>query len=227
MFPAVIVQILKVKISIKRIAGFLSEPEVETITSSLKSNNTNPASQGTEENGMENEKLGIENGTFLWSPPDTDPGVTVSSGKEYRWRSKFWYKPATSNSNVVSEAATTTPAGLPTHSTENPEQIAATSVLEGGISDTPASSSSDRPFQLRNINVLFPPNQLSLIIGPTASGKTALLRALLGEMYALPRTSRTDPETRIFLPKNPTVLSGSKGMRKYVSYASQVCLYPV
>jgi hypothetical protein len=35
--------------------------------------------------------------------------------------------------------------------------------------------STDHKFELRNISVLFPEGQLSIITGPTASGKTALL----------------------------------------------------
>ncbi|KAK6349604.1 hypothetical protein TWF696_005888 [Orbilia brochopaga] len=43
-------------------------------------------------------------------------------------------------------------------------------------SDTPSS------FQLLNLNVTFVPGQLNVIAGPTGSGKTSLLMALLGEM---------------------------------------------
>lgn len=35
-------------------------------------------------------------------------------------------------------------------------------------------------FQLSEINVVFPKGKMSLIVGPTASGKTALCLALLG-----------------------------------------------
>jgi excinuclease UvrABC ATPase subunit len=37
------------------------------------------------------------------------------------------------------------------------------------------AESGDHRFELRDINVRFPEGQLSLITGPTASGKTALL----------------------------------------------------
>src|SRR5271156_4772324 len=40
-------------------------------------------------------------------------------------------------------------------------------------------------FQLRDISVEFPPNALTLIVGPTGSGKTSLLMALLGELSLL------------------------------------------
>ncbi|KAH9924528.1 uncharacterized protein B0H18DRAFT_1119866 [Fomitopsis serialis] len=39
---------------------------------------------------------------------------------------------------------------------------------------------SDR--ELRDLKVMFPEGQLSVVTGPTASGKTTLLMALLGEM---------------------------------------------
>ncbi|CAG8644954.1 24854_t:CDS:10, partial [Dentiscutata erythropus] len=40
-------------------------------------------------------------------------------------------------------------------------------------------------FILNNLNVFFPPGKLSLIHGPTGCGKSALLRALLGEMKCI------------------------------------------
>lgn len=39
---------------------------------------------------------------------------------------------------------------------------------------------AEAPFQLSEINVEFPQGKLSLIVGPTASGKTTLCLALLG-----------------------------------------------
>src|ERR1700759_4829185 len=49
-----------------------------------------------------------------------------------------------------------------------------------------ASTKGEHIFELKDINVFFPPGQLTLVTGPTAAGKTALLRALLGEMYTIP-----------------------------------------
>ncbi|CAO3645419.1 unnamed protein product [Cunninghamella blakesleeana] len=44
-----------------------------------------------------------------------------------------------------------------------------------------SSSSSSSDFSLRNINAIFPKNKLSLICGPTGSGKTLMLLGLLSE----------------------------------------------
>ena len=44
-----------------------------------------------------------------------------------------------------------------------------------GITDTSTSSSEDRIFELLDVSVKFPEGQLTVVTGPTASGKTALL----------------------------------------------------
>ncbi|KAN0111601.1 hypothetical protein V8E52_008339 [Russula decolorans] len=47
------------------------------------------------------------------------------------------------------------------------------------------SVASNHRFELRDVNIMFPERQLTVVTGPTASGKTALLLALLGEMTTL------------------------------------------
>jgi ABC-type multidrug transport system fused ATPase/permease subunit len=46
-------------------------------------------------------------------------------------------------------------------------------------------SHGPNPFHLDDINVTFPEGGLSLIIGPTGSGKTSLILSLIGEMKCL------------------------------------------
>ncbi|KAF8502966.1 ABC transporter type 1, transmembrane domain-containing protein [Gautieria morchelliformis] len=72
---------------------------------------------------------------------------------------------------------------------------------------------ADHQFELRDISVVFPDRQLTVVTGPTASGKTALLMALLGEMTMLPG------DGKLFLPKYPKHVDeyGLAG----VSYAAQ------
>ncbi|GJJ76701.1 hypothetical protein EMPS_09060 [Entomortierella parvispora] len=58
---------------------------------------------------------------------------------------------------------------------------------DGSASTEAASSSTAEPvvqerFQLKNITLDFPVEKLSVIVGPTGSGKSALLLALLGEL---------------------------------------------
>ncbi|KAF7299119.1 ABC bile acid [Mycena indigotica] len=90
------------------------------------------------------------------------------------------------------------------------------------LKGTPPSSTSGNTtalgdevnrFELRDISVIFPEGQLSMITGPTASGKTALLMALLGEMTLL-------PGGRIVMSKNRSRVD-EHGNIYGISYAAQ------
>ncbi|KZT05166.1 multidrug resistance-associated ABC transporter [Laetiporus sulphureus 93-53] len=73
-------------------------------------------------------------------------------------------------------------------------------------------ANGDHRFELRDINVIFPEGELTVVTGPTASGKTALLMALLGEMTRL--------EGRIVMSKNPSLVD-RYGLAHTISYAAQ------
>ncbi|KAF8717299.1 P-loop containing nucleoside triphosphate hydrolase protein, partial [Rhizoctonia solani] len=75
-------------------------------------------------------------------------------------------------------------------SAEGQEQSRRTLSFEGDISD----DESEMFFELLDIDLAIPENKLTLITGPTASGKTALLMALLGEM--------TQTSGELYLPKS-------------------------
>ncbi|TFK95320.1 hypothetical protein BDV98DRAFT_517859 [Pterulicium gracile] len=69
-------------------------------------------------------------------------------------------------------------------------------------------------FELRDIDVMFPEGELTVVTGPTASGKTALLLAVLGEMTTL--------SGRIVMSKRPNVpVANSAGITQGISYAAQ------
>ncbi|KAH9903343.1 multidrug resistance-associated ABC transporter [Cubamyces lactineus] len=74
------------------------------------------------------------------------------------------------------------------------------------------ASAGDQRFELRDINVLFPEGKLTVITGPTASGKTALLLALLGELTTL--------EGKIIMSKNASKVD-EHGLSHTISYAAQ------
>ncbi|KAF7321054.1 hypothetical protein HMN09_00192800 [Mycena chlorophos] len=73
---------------------------------------------------------------------------------------------------------------------------------------------ADHKFELKDISVVFPEGELTLVTGPTASGKTALLMAVLGEMTALPGSGR------IIMAKNPSKID-RWGNAHTISYAAQ------
>ncbi|KAG9088490.1 hypothetical protein FS749_002131 [Ceratobasidium sp. UAMH 11750] len=71
----------------------------------------------------------------------------------------------------------------------------------------------ETPFELRNVSVIFPEGALSLVCGPTGSGKSSLLSALLGEMDRV--------EGEVYLPKEPTRLNEKTGLQTAISYCAQ------
>ncbi|KAF9437115.1 hypothetical protein BGZ76_001945 [Entomortierella beljakovae] len=64
-------------------------------------------------------------------------------------------------------------------------------------------------FKLQNISADFPVGQLSLIVGPTGSGKTALLLSLLGELDRV--------EGHVYLPRLDYVVKGQGSGIAYVA----------
>lgn len=86
-----------------------------------------------------------------------------------------------------------------------------------GVTTTDDTSSSTPTghghFELTNINIRFPESKLTVISGPTASGKTALLMALLGELTTL--------HGHIIIPKNPSKVD-DYGLSHTMSYAAQM-----
>ncbi|KAG8994024.1 hypothetical protein FRB90_000542, partial [Tulasnella sp. 427] len=90
--------------------------------------------------------------------------------------------------------------------------VPAITVTDGG------EQPEDR-FELRDVDVIFPVGKLTLVVGPTASGKSALLMALLGEMT--PSAALSGSSSSVLLPKNPHQLEQSTGLRNSISYCAQ------
>jgi ABC-type transport system involved in cytochrome bd biosynthesis fused ATPase/permease subunit len=217
----VLVQYLRLKVSIERVATYLSEPEVDVQVSSLKQETLTVRHEA---DGHIDEKIGIENGFFLWSEPVEEVPKEESKPKKPWYRRKFWAKGAAAEATPAPEvsAAISNPSAPPTSAVEDAETVE-TSTIASGMR-TPATASAitkERRFQLRDINVIFPDGELTIVTGATASGKTALLRALLGEMYTMTPPSAESSTTKIHLPKYPTVLNSQTGLREYISYAAQ------
>ncbi|KAG9086499.1 hypothetical protein FRC07_013071, partial [Ceratobasidium sp. 392] len=74
-------------------------------------------------------------------------------------------------------------------------------------------TAEEKPFELRDVSVMFPEGALSLVYGPTGSGKSSLFSALLGEMDHV--------KGEIYLPKEPTRLNERTGLQVAISYCSQ------
>ncbi|RXW23865.1 hypothetical protein EST38_g2012 [Candolleomyces aberdarensis] len=84
--------------------------------------------------------------------------------------------------------------------TESEDKIGFNAASFTWSSDTDGSlTPSKRKFVLRvTEKVIFSPNKINLIVGPTGSGKTSLLMALLGEMHYIPLS----PDSWFNLPRS-------------------------
>ena len=180
-----------------RINTFLTEEEVPDFVSSLKGEEAPPFDV------EESYRLGIRNGWFRWNEaPQEGPK------KKEDKRDPFW--------KVWKHIGNLRRGPQPTSD-------------ESASTMTAASESSEpgRRFELQDINIDFPVGELTVITGPTASGKTALLMALMGEMTAISDGQQTvanasgEDGPKIFLPKHPSQYDVTTGLKNYLSYAAQ------
>ncbi|KAI9056461.1 multidrug resistance-associated ABC transporter [Trametes sanguinea] len=180
--PAWIVQVLQSKVALDRIATYLDEDEVDEQVSTLKKGFV-PPSEDSEEG------LGIIHGTFKWNEVEEKKEDDKGKGKDTG-------KKQTNGTNGAngSEAGPSDPA----------------STVDDSASAMAAPG--DHRFELKDITVMFPEGKLTVVTGPTASGKTALLLALLGELTTL--------EGRIVMSKNPSKVD-KNGLSHTISYAAQ------
>ncbi|KAJ8589109.1 P-loop containing nucleoside triphosphate hydrolase protein [Rhizopogon salebrosus TDB-379] len=131
----------------------------------------------------EDDNLAIENGYFKWNEvPEKPEENSKSNGKNKATNKK--------------------------HSPTSSSDEADTAVDTESIRSTP----EDHKFELKDISVRFPEGELSVITGPTASGKTALLMALLGEL--------TTVSGKLTIPKNTSKID-ENGLMHAISYAAQ------
>ncbi|KAF8957708.1 ABC transporter type 1, transmembrane domain-containing protein [Flammula alnicola] len=88
----------------------------------------------------------------------------------------------------------------------------ASTIAEDDSSDESANERGTRAFMLKDVSVVFPEGELTVVTGPTASGKTALLMAVLGEMTLV--------NGRIIMSKEPSRVD-EHGLMHCISYAAQ------
>ncbi|KAG8878137.1 hypothetical protein FRB98_006383 [Tulasnella sp. 332] len=191
--PMFIVQLLQASVALERIEAFLGEEEVPDYVSSFR--RPVPSTQLTDEDHL----IGITGASFVWNQPKKEK--KADSEKKPTLAARF--------KSILSRRASAKKPELPTVSEVTATQEASAPEGDG-----------DKWFQLTDINVIFPVGQLSLVVGPTASGKSALLMALLGEMTLVngPTDARESP---IHLPKNPSQLDPATQLRNHISYCAQ------
>ncbi|KAF6756229.1 multidrug resistance-associated ABC transporter [Ephemerocybe angulata] len=185
--PTWIVQLLQAGVALKRISVYLDEEEVDPQVSSLMRADSPTYLPGEEELG-----LGLEHADLKWNE--------VASDKK--------------DEEEQVDASTATSPTSPS-SPEITLQVEDAD-LEAGVETSQSllfSPDIEQPrFELKDINVRFPEGQLTVVTGPTASGKTALLMAVLGEM--------TLKAGRIIMHKNPSRID-ENGYIHSISFAAQ------
>ncbi|EIW82703.1 multidrug resistance-associated ABC transporter [Coniophora puteana RWD-64-598 SS2] len=194
--PSFLIQFLQTLVAIRRLETFLNEEEVSAQVSSLKQTEESLAA----ENAIEG--LGIENGSFTWNavpnkPEEDSTDKNAKNGKK------------TKHGKDVSRGTVSTMYSQP--STSN---VGSTTLADSESARSASTSGfEDHRFELQDISVRFPEGRLSVITGPTASGKTALLMALLGEM--------TLTQGKLLMAKNTRRVDGHGYMHSF-SYAAQM-----
>ncbi|KAH0826125.1 hypothetical protein J3R83DRAFT_5915 [Lanmaoa asiatica] len=181
--PSWIVQINQTGVALKRIETYLGEEEVTEQVSSIKHTRV-PADSLVTDDG-----LAIDGGTFKWNEVPEQEIKGAGDGKK--------------NGTVKSGKSTASGSRSPSDETN-------TAVDAGSLSGRPEIE--DHKFELQDISVRFPEGELTLITGPTASGKSALLLALLGEM--------TITNGRLIMSKNTSKIDEYGNMHA-ISYAAQ------
>ena len=143
-------------VAVRRIETYLDEEEVTEQVSSLKKTSSPDPSQRPDQDSGE-WGLGIENGTFKWNEvPDNfaDESNAKNKGK------------ANGQNNGNTTSGTPSPTGP---SSPGDETVSSASVISA------EPDAVEHKFELKNISVQFPVGELTVITGPTASGKTAML----------------------------------------------------
>ncbi|KZT66167.1 hypothetical protein DAEQUDRAFT_813713 [Daedalea quercina L-15889] len=189
--PAWIVQILQAGVAMDRISTYLEEEEVDEQVSSLKKGRQPPTAD-------DDEGLGIMNGSFKWNEIEEKKDDKGKDKAKDANNKKFWSW--SRKSRTQSQA--------PSSASDDAE----TAVDSQSTTGSTTNGSGDHHFELRDITIMFPEDQMTVVTGPTASGKTALLMALLGEMTRL--------EGRIVMSKNPSKVD-EHGLMHTISYAAQ------
>ncbi|KAG8815537.1 hypothetical protein FRC18_001456 [Serendipita sp. 400] len=193
--PAFMAMLLSTQVALDRINQYLNEEDVPAFVSSLIDEEESPQSSAA---SSKSQKIGIENGWFRWNQA-IEP-VDTSKSKGHGWR--FW-KRWTKKEQIPS--LPTTPATT-TQGIDHTRENTSTTLVDTTV------------FELQDINIIFPTGKLTVVTGPTAAGKSALLMALLGEMTPVEEGNK---KSHIYLPKHIAQIEEQSGLRNCIAYCAQ------
>ncbi|KAF9255059.1 multidrug resistance-associated ABC transporter [Marasmius fiardii PR-910] len=235
--PTWIVQILNTKVALDRIAVFLGEDEVDERVSMLKASAVAASASPYHQHSQRSESflsggddqpaggLGLRNATLKWN--ELEPKKDSDSSENQKAKISSWYgslKTRTihfrrwnSKTRIDEDGA----RGVEGGDSGDGGRDGTTGDTNGASASTETVQTDavvpeDHRFELRDVTVMFPEGELTVVTGPTASGKTALLMAVLGEMTLL------SGELVLNKTTHPTTISGEEGKHtSLISYASQ------
>jgi len=142
---------MKTRVALDRISVYLDEDEVSEQVSSLKKNASASPSAG--------ESLDLEDGL----------GFDSAS---FRWNEVPQHKEDNTRSNMNEMARD--PSSTSMRDSSSFSREASSDEVESTSIDFTAPD-EDRRFELKDLSIRFPEGELTIVTGPTASGKTALL----------------------------------------------------
>lgn len=160
---------------------FLDEDEVDEQVSTIKRIAVTSAQTGPNSYPWaSSNELGLYRASFRWNAVQEEKKEKEKDdGKKDK--KKWW--------NVFSPKSAFEANGKKNGKRASPSPPPNTSDLEAALADAAAENISDgegdedHVFELRDVSVVFPERQLTLVTGPTASGKTALLVILIYSSY--------------------------------------------
>ncbi|KAJ2845988.1 hypothetical protein J3B02_004525, partial [Coemansia erecta] len=147
-------------VSLQRIDQYLQQPQLQSSDVRI-----------AKHTDSQNEELGFANANLEWAG-QPEIGAKALSVPTASSASAF-----SANSEQMPLLADIVPSGTRTRLEPDLE-----SALQSQSSPPCSANGTNAPFALKSIDIRFPLGSLSLIAGPTGSGKSSLLAALIGEM---------------------------------------------
>ncbi|KAJ2490030.1 hypothetical protein IWW37_003505 [Coemansia sp. RSA 2050] len=145
-------------VSLKRIEAFMVLSPVQDLDERI---------------GDSSDTVGFVDASFEWAPPDTSGSKSSASSVSAT--------PVASSGSLSRKASVATDLSQVSGATEETPLLAGGSSSSIAVNDSPGEAGLVR-FTLRDISLRFPAGGLSIVVGPTGSGKSSLLSALIGEM---------------------------------------------
>ncbi|XP_072179889.1 ATP-binding cassette sub-family C member 9-like [Diadema setosum] len=215
--------------STKRLARFLSAPEVETGIASQPSRVTSTTSAGSDGGGVRGHRskgctpkssFGLEGLSHLDTVVESDCEVEGPDEVFLENHENTMVKEVLFRKRERQRIGAYCTASFVNHSNGMPETQAdlphniAIAIKNGSFVWDPESEQSD----IRNINVEFPKGKLTLICGPVGSGKSCLVEAILREMTTVSGSVQFNKDIKrvAYAPQKPWLVNTS--LRKNVLF---------